>query len=46
MAAGADMTKEIEAVYERGVIRPVEPLELPEGTRLDVTVNIHERHRI
>ena len=39
------MTKEIEAVYERGVIRPVEPLELPEGTRLDVTINIHENHR-
>ena len=38
------MPKEIEAVYERGVIRPVEPLELPEGTRLDVTVNIHEMH--
>ena len=38
------MTKEIEAVYECGVIRPLEPLELPEGTRLDVTVNIHEKH--
>ena len=30
------MMKEIEAIYERGVLRPVEPLELPEGSRLDV----------
>ena len=28
--------KEIEAIYERGVLRPVEPLELPEGSRLAV----------
>ena len=32
------MTKEIEAIYEHGIIRPIEPLELPEGTRLDVIV--------
>jgi predicted DNA-binding antitoxin AbrB/MazE fold protein len=25
------MTKEIEAVYEQGMIRPLQPLELPEG---------------
>lgn len=25
------MTKEIEAIYEQGMIRPLEPLELPEG---------------
>jgi predicted DNA-binding antitoxin AbrB/MazE fold protein len=30
------MMKEIEAIYERGVLRPVEPLELPEGTRLEL----------
>ena len=30
------MMKEIEAIYERGILRPVEPLELPEGSRLDV----------
>jgi predicted DNA-binding antitoxin AbrB/MazE fold protein len=29
------MTKEIEAIYEHGIIRPVKPLELPEGSRLD-----------
>jgi predicted DNA-binding antitoxin AbrB/MazE fold protein len=37
------MTKEIEAVYERGVIRPLQPLELPEGARLDVIVITHEQ---
>ncbi len=30
------MTKTIEAVYERGVLRPLEPLQLPEGARLDI----------
>lgn len=37
------MTKEIEAVYEQGVIRPLEPLELPEGARLDLIVITHEQ---
>ena len=37
------MTKEIVAVYEHGVIRPLEPLELPEGARLDVIVTTHEQ---
>jgi predicted DNA-binding antitoxin AbrB/MazE fold protein len=37
------MTKEIEAVYEQGVIRPLQPLELPEGTRLDLIVITHEQ---
>ena len=32
------MIKEIEAVYERGMIRPLQPLELPEGARLKVIV--------
>jgi len=36
------MTKEIEAVYEHGIIRPLQPLELPEGSRLDVIVVTHE----
>ena len=39
------MTKEIEAIYEHGIIRPVKPLELPEGSRLDVIVIIHEQPR-
>jgi predicted DNA-binding antitoxin AbrB/MazE fold protein len=37
------MTKEIEAIYEHGIIRPVKPLELPEGSRRDVIVIIHEK---
>ena len=32
------MKKEIKAVYENGIIRPLEPLDLPEGSRLDVIV--------
>ena len=39
------MTKEIKAIYERGVIRPVKPLELPEGSRLEVIVITHEKPR-
>jgi predicted DNA-binding antitoxin AbrB/MazE fold protein len=39
------MTKEIEAIYEHGIIRPVKPLELPEGSRLDVIVMMHEKPR-
>lgn len=30
------MTKQIEAVYEEGILRPLEPLQLPEGARLDI----------
>ena len=37
------MTKEIEAVYEQGIIRPLQPLELAEGTRLDLIVITHEQ---
>ena len=36
------MTKEIEAIYEQGMIRPLQPLELPEGARLDLIVITHE----
>lgn len=35
--------KEIEAVYEHGVIRPLQPLELPEGSHLDLIVITHEQ---
>jgi predicted DNA-binding antitoxin AbrB/MazE fold protein len=41
-AGWSTMTKEIEAVYEQGMIRPLEPLELPEGARLDLIVITHE----
>ena len=37
------MTKEIEAIYEHGMIRPLQPLDLPEGSRLDVIVITHEQ---
>lgn len=37
------MTKEIEAIYEHGIIRPLEPLELPEGARLDLIITTHEQ---
>ncbi len=36
------MTKEIEAVYEHGMIRPLQPLELPEGDLL----RPHRHHRL
>ena len=32
------MTKEVEAIYEHGVLRPLEPLPLPEGSHLDVII--------
>lgn len=32
------MTKEFEAIYERGVLRPLEPLPLPEGSHLDAII--------
>lgn len=32
------MSKQIQAVYERGVIRPLEPVALTEGEELDVVL--------
>jgi predicted DNA-binding antitoxin AbrB/MazE fold protein len=32
------MTKQIEAVYENGVLRPVEPVELTEGEHFRVII--------
>lgn len=32
------MRKTIEAVYEKGVIKPVKPLSLPESQKLRVTI--------
>ena len=43
MSPGTSMTREIEAVYEHGMIRPLQPLELPDGTRLDLIVITHEQ---
>ncbi len=36
------MTKQVEAVYEEGRLRPLEPLELPEGARLRIVVMTSE----
>jgi predicted DNA-binding antitoxin AbrB/MazE fold protein len=33
------MTLNIEAVYDHGVFRPVEPVVLPEGARVQVQIN-------
>ena len=32
------MTKQIEAVYENGVLRPVHPIDVPEGEHLQLIV--------
>lgn len=32
------MTTTVEAVYEQGVLRLLQPIPLPEGTRVEVTV--------
>lgn len=32
------MTTQFEAVYEQGVLRPLQPLDLAEGTRVEITV--------
>lgn len=34
------MTKHIEAIYEHGVLRPVTPLDLTEGERVELTLTI------
>jgi predicted DNA-binding antitoxin AbrB/MazE fold protein len=34
------MTKQIEAVYENGVLRPDEPLDLKPNTRVRVTIQM------
>ncbi len=36
------MSKQIEAVYENGVLRPVQPIELPEGERLHLILITQE----
>lgn len=36
------MRKTIDAVYEKGVIKPVKPLSLPESQKLKVTIDTTE----
>jgi predicted DNA-binding antitoxin AbrB/MazE fold protein len=37
------MSIRVKAIYESGMIRPVAPLELAEGTRLDIIVVTYEK---
>ena len=41
-----EMTGEIEAVYEKGVLKPLERLDLREGERVKVEIQRHERERV
>jgi predicted DNA-binding antitoxin AbrB/MazE fold protein len=36
------MTKRVEAIYEDGVLKPLEPVNLPEHQRVTVTLNAPE----
>jgi predicted DNA-binding antitoxin AbrB/MazE fold protein len=36
------MTKQIEAIYENGVLRPVHPINIPEGEHLKLIVITHQ----
>ncbi|MCD6387625.1 MAG: antitoxin family protein [Methanophagales archaeon] len=38
--------KEVEAVYEKGVLKPLERLDLREGERVKVEIKRHERERV
>ena len=42
ITAEVDMTSNLKAIYEQGVLRLDEPLSLPDGTHVDVTVTSHE----
>ena len=35
------MTRNVEAVYEHGILRPLEPLDLAENERVTVTIQDH-----
>jgi len=41
-----EMAREIEAVYENGVLKPLERLDLREGERVKVEIKRHERERV
>ena len=38
--------REIEAIYENGVLKPLERLDLREGERVRVEIKRHERERV
>jgi len=35
------MTQTIEAVYEEGVLKPLQPLDLPEHQPVSITIHVH-----
>src|SRR5438067_902265 len=35
------LTRTFEAIYEDGALKPIEPVSLPEGERVKVTITIH-----
>lgn len=39
------MTKVVEAIYSHGMLQPLEPLELPESQRVELTVRAVENGR-
>ena len=43
---GRRMAREIEAVYEKGVLKPLERLDLRVGERVKVEIKRHERERV
>ena len=40
------MAKEVDAIYENGVLKPLERLDLREGERVKVEIKRHERERV
>ena len=40
------MAREIEAVYEKGVLKPLERVDLREGERVKVEIKRYERERV
>lgn len=39
------MTTNLKAIYEQGVLRLKEPLSLPDGTQVEVTVTSHDENK-
>jgi len=38
------VTRTIKAIFEHGILRPLEPLALPENTQVDVTIESSDGH--
>jgi len=37
------MEETIEVVYEKGVFKPLEPVEIPEGTKIPITLTTSDK---